>query len=122
MYSELPETAVNSIDNEIALVSTSIIKLDEYFADHEAAIYYLQPNGWLNHAGMQRLRSRWTPYSLCLTLLKISAATLPKTPAIAQLIEDKLRESASGIKVSVRPTHLGPFFAVEGRHFFWFGA
>lgn len=120
MYSEQPEAAAPCVDNEIALVSTSIIKLDEYFADHEAAIYYLQPNGWLNDAGMQRLRSRWTPYSLCLTLLKISAATLPKTVEMAAKIDERLK--GSGIRVFLRDTYLGPFFAVEGRHFFWFGA
>lgn len=120
MHTDIPETVAANIESEIALVSTSIKKLDEYFADHEAAIFYLQPNGWLNDAGMQRLRSRWTPYTLCLTLLKISAATLAKTPEVAAMIDEKLK--GSGIRVTVRGTHLGPFFAVEGRHFFWFGA
>ena len=119
MKTEQSVSKQQAVQTDIALIATSIKKLDRYFADKAVAAVYLQPTGWLNSEGMARLRARWTPYALCLTLLKMSVATMPKTQANIKAINDMTREF--GCVVSLRDTSQGVFVAVEGLNFFWFG-
>lgn len=120
MKTEQSASRTASEQTDIDLIVTSIQKLDRFFADDRNADHYLQSNGWLNREGMERLRQRWTPYALCVTLLKMSCSTLPKTKDNAKAICDRTREF--GCVVSLRETAQGAFFAVEGLNFFWFGA
>lgn len=119
MHTQQPAITKNVSQSEIDLIVTSIQKLDKFFSDEQNAKKFLQPTGWLNVEGSQRLQARWTPYSLCFTILKTSIATLPKTNDVAKLIND--RTHVFGCTVMLRETKLGVFFVIEGLNFFWFG-
>lgn len=113
------EQSVKTIDADIEYIVLGIKKLDAYFADKQVAKKYLTRDGWLDGRGVSELRRYWNAYALCFVLMSVSFTNIPKTKEVADLINDKLKDTGS--TVTLRKGNLGLYFGLNAKNFFWFG-
>lgn len=111
---------VSGITFDIELIATAIQKLDEFFKDPQNRQKYLDRNGWLGPDGMKRMLQRWTPYALCLLVLKVTSSSIDKNTS--NIVSMNLSLHGVGAHASLCNHHrLSNCFTINAKNFYWIG-